>query len=677
MSLAASAPFGTWTSPIGTDAMLAGMLGITNPRRFEAALFWQESRPSEAGRTTIMRRGQDGAISECVPAPFNARTRVHEYGGICYAVVGDRLYFTHFADQRIYALSLNGSRVPTALTPDDGWRYADFAIDPARARLIVVGERDREEAGAEAEAENFIAAVDVRSGERTVLASGRDFYSSPRISPDGSRLLWIEWDHPRMPWDGTELQCAMLADDGGIDTPETIAGGPEESVFQPGWTVAGDLVFVSDRSGWWNLYRREGESDRCLHAIEADFGQPHWVFGMRNWAPLADGRIACVYHAAEGERLGILNPETSSLVDVPLPWTAFDGITACAGDALAFVGAAPDRFPELVYLEGGVTSVLQRASTLALSDADIARPEPLTFPTGSTDAGGATPVAHAYLYRPAHGSCAGGAGEKPPLIVMGHGGPTAATAAALNLKVQFWTSRGFAVLDVNYRGSTGFGRAFRDALKGGWGVIDVEDCVAGARYVAERGDVDPARMAIRGGSAGGLTVLNALIDHDVFQAGTSLYGVADLAALARETHKFEARYLDSLVGPWPGAEDVYAARSPVHRAANLDCPVLFLQGLEDRVVPPSQPEAMIEVLEERQVPWAYLTFEGEQHGFRQAANIRRALEAELYFYGRVFDFDPAGAPAPVEIHHLHKASTSVPPASDLSSAEEKEEPEST
>ncbi|MEE4298983.1 MAG: S9 family peptidase [Pseudomonadales bacterium] len=642
MSLAPDAPFGTWTSPIGPEQMLAGTTGLANPRLFGGDLFWMESRPAEGGRTTIMRRRPDGSVSECVPAPFNARSRVHEYGGVCYAVVGELLYFSNFADQRIHRVPLDGSAAPAPLTADDGRRFADFAIDAARRRLIVVGEEDREGM----EPRNFLAAASLDDGTVTELASGRDFFSSPRLSPDGERLVWLEWDHPRMPWDGTELCLATLEGEGAIDTVETVAGGPDEAVFQPGWLRDGHLVFVTDRSGWWNLHLLEDGEVRCLHAREADFGLPMWVFGMRTWAPLDDGRIACLRHDPDRERLGLLDPKTGAIEDLDLPWTSFDGLAALPG-GVAFVGAAPDRFPQLVHLAlDAAPKVLRESSTLRLEPEDIAVPEAITFPTG------ADALAHAFLYRPAHASCRGAPGERPPLLVIGHGGPTAATAPVLNLKIQFWTSRGFAVLDVNYRGSTGYGRAFRDALKGGWGVVDVEDCVAAARYVAERGDVDARRMAIRGGSAGGLTVLNALIHHDVFHAGTSLYGVADLAALARDTHKFEARYLDSLVGPWPAAEAVYAERSPVNRADGLSCPVLFLQGTEDRIVPPSQPEAMIEVLDRKGIPWAYLTFEGEQHGFRQAPNIRRALEAELYFYGRVFGFAPADTVDAIEIHHL-------------------------
>ncbi|HSG91090.1 MAG TPA: S9 family peptidase, partial [Pseudomonadales bacterium] len=393
---------------------------------------------------------------------------------------------------------------------------------------------------------------------------------------------------------------------------------------------------------------QDDQGVHCAHSRDADFGLPLWQFGMRTWTLAPDGRVACLRHEPDGDVLGLLDPDTGALEDLTLPWTGIDGLTADATH-LIFVGANPTRFPELVRLDAatGEAEVVRRATELSLAAEDLSIPEALTYPTGPDGEA----ECHAYFYRPAHRACRGAPGERPPLIVIGHGGPTAATSPVLNLKIQFWTSRGFAVLDVNYRGSTGYGRAYRDALKGGWGVVDVEDCVAGARYLSERGDVDPERLAIRGSSAGGLTVLGALTFHDLFRTGTSLYGVADLATLAQDTHKFESRYLDSLVGAWPAERARYEARSPAHHTERLDRPVLFLQGLEDRIVPPSQAEAMVDALDARGIPVAYVTFEGEQHGFRQAANIRRALEAELQFYAYVFGFEPADEMEPIEIRN--------------------------
>jgi dipeptidyl aminopeptidase/acylaminoacyl peptidase len=647
MSQQTDAPFGTWPSPITADVLLAGAVGLSNPRVFDGILYWTEARPAEAGRTTIVRRCADGTIEDCLPPPWNARSRVHEYGGICYAVHDDVLYFTHFDDQRIHARALHeGAADPTPLSAEDGRRWADFEIDARRGRLIAVGELER----MDDEPRNFIAALPLDgSGGVVELATGHDFFAAPRLSPAGDRLAWLAWDHPAMPWDGTTLHVAPLDDAGHPGDPVAVAGGPEESVFQPEWTPAGTLVFVSDRSGWWNLYRTGEAGIEALAPMDADFGLPLWVFGMRTWVPLDDDRIACCWHTADGDQLGILTPGETQPRVIPLPDRAFDGIAA--GDGRLFlVAAAPDRFPEIITVDptSGARETLRRASDLRLDPAALSLPEAITFPTGPEPGA----VAHAYFYRPTHPLCRGAPGERPPLLVISHGGPTAAASPTLNLKIQYWTSRGFAVLDVNYRGSTGYGRAYRDALKGGWGETDVTDCVAAARFVAERGDVDPERMAIRGSSAGGLTTLAALAFHDLFRAGVSLYGVADLGTLAEDTHKFESRYLDSMVGPWPQARARYEARSPRHHVDRMNRPVLFLQGLEDRIVPPSQAEAMVEALDARGIPVAYVTFEGEQHGFRRADTIRRALEAELYFYGRIFGFTPAGPIEPIEIRNL-------------------------
>lgn len=660
MSTAPDAPFGTWTSPVSADDLLHGALGLAMPRYHGGELFWMEARPAEGGRTTIVRRDAEGALHDCVPAPFNARTRVHEYGGICYAVHDGRLWFSNFADQRIHVVDLAAREPePAPITPDDGRRWADFEIDATRRRLIVIGEEDRQE-GEDGEARNFIAAVPLDGGDPVELVSGSDFYADARLSPDGHSLLWLEWDHPCMPWDGTRLQCAKLAADGRPTAPEQLAGGPGESVFQPGWLPDGRLLFVSDRSGWWNLYLHGADDGINLTPMDADFGRPLWVFGMRSWTALRDGRVLCQSGTATGDALALLDPDQRVLEPLPLPWTGLDGLAARmdphdagAAQRFCFVGASADRFGELVEAEigGDETRVLRRSTTMELEPDDLSRPQAITFATGPDGSA----ESHAYFFPPAHRSCRGAPGEQPPLIVISHGGPTAATSPVLNLRIQYWTSRGFAVLDVDYRGSTGYGRAYRDALKGGWGVVDVEDCVAGARFLAERGDVDPERMAIRGSSAGGLTVLGALTFHDLFRCGTSLYGVADLAMLAQDTHKFESRYLDSLVGPWPEARDVYAARSPLHHTEQLDRPVLFLQGLEDRIVPPSQAEAMVAALDARGIPVAYITFEGEQHGFRQAANVRRALEAELQFYAWVFGFVAAGKMEPIEIRNRDRA----------------------
>ncbi|MCC5888096.1 MAG: S9 family peptidase [Gammaproteobacteria bacterium] len=662
-----TAPYGTWRSPIATEDLLKGALGLAFPTLVDGSIYWMEARPAEAGRTVIVRRDRSGVISDCLPPPFSARSRVHEYGGICYAVAGDRLYFVNFSDQRIYAVNYavnladNGNPdltaddvspdvTPVAVTPADGRRYADLVVDRARNRLIVVAEEDQDGS----EPRNFIAAVDLGAepGQAAAveLAAGHDFFASPRLSPDGRTLVWLSWDHPAMPWDGTTLWRARLDEAGMPVAPEALAGSATESIFQPEFTHDGSLIAISDRSGWWNLERIAPGPRRPLRPHAADFGLPLWQFGMRTFTECHDGRLACTWQAPEGDQLGLLALHSGALEELHLPWTQLSSIVSDDHD-LVFIGAGPDRFAELVRFEvdGGRYEIIRRSSELNLTTADIAAPEALHYPSGPDGQGDS---AHAYFYQPTHRAFDGPSDERPPLLVMSHGGPTASTAPVLNLKVQFWTSRGFAVLDVNYRGSTGYGRAYRDKLKGAWGIVDVEDCVAGARFLVRRGAVDPERLAIRGSSAGGFTTLAALTFHDLFSAGASLYGIGDLEALAQDTHKFESRYLDSLVGPYPEAMDVYRARSPIHHVDQLACPVIFLQGLEDRIVPPAQAEAMVAALEAKGLPVAYVAFEGEQHGFRQAPNIRRALEAELDFYGRVFGFTPADAIDPVPIRNL-------------------------
>lgn len=645
-------PYGTWRSPIATDDLLKGALGLAFPSIVDGSIYWMEARPSEAGRTVIVRRDRSGAIRDCLPSPFSARSRVHEYGGICYAVAGGTLYFVNYSDQRIYAVDLSldpaqPEATPQAVTADDGRRYADLIVDGPRQRLLAVAEEDR----SNEEPRNFLVAVSLTeppgTAVATELAGGHDFFATPRLSPDGATLVWLSWDHPAMPWDGTTLWRARLDAAGMPGAPHALAGSATESIFQPEFTHDGNLLGISDRSGWWNLERMLPRPRSTLLPKSADFGLPLWQFGMRTFTECHDGRLACIWQAPEGDQLGLLDLESEALQELHVPWTQISSIVSDDHD-LVFIGAGADRFAELVRydVDSGRHEIIRRSSELNLTTADIAVPEALHYPSGD----GAT--AHAYYYPPAHRAFEGPEDEKPPLLVMSHGGPTAATAPVLNLKVQFWTSRGFAVLDVNYRGSTGYGRAYRDMLKGGWGIVDVEDCIAGARFLVDRGEVDPDRLAIRGSSAGGFTTLAALTFHDLFRAGASLYGIGDLEALAQDTHKFESRYLDSLVGPYPEAMDVYRARSPIHHVDRLACPVIFLQGLEDRIVPPAQAEAMVAALEAKGLPVAYVAFEGEQHGFRQAANIRRALEAELDFYGRVFGFTPADAIEPVPIRNL-------------------------
>ncbi len=642
------APYGAWKSPITTETLVQRTVGLSEVRASGPALFWVEARPSEGGRSVIVRRSARGQIGDVTLEGWNARTLVHEYGGGAYTVDGDVVFFANFEDQRVYRQP--PGRRPVAITPAPARpraeRYADFEVSPDGALLYCVREVHRE--GAEPVNE-IVRLPSDGSGEPSVVAGGHDFVSYPRLSPDGRRLVWTTWDHPQMPWDGTELWIGELDAQGGLESTTKVAGGAEESIYQPAFSPDGTLHFVSDRSGWWNLYRWSDGAPEALLPMAAEFGRPQWGFAGATYTFLDDGRLVCIWGSDGVDHLGIL--DGSGLREIDTPYLSFGRIQAWeAGGSsrVALVAASPTRAPAVVAIEvrGGRTQVIKRSDDSELDPEWISQPESLDFPSADGRS------AHAFSYAPRNPDFTAPDGERPPLIVMSHGGPTGATSSALRLAVQYWTSRGFAVVDVNYGGSTGYGRAYRERLRGNWGVVDTQDCIRAAQHLAERGRVDGARMAIRGGSAGGYTTLCALTFHDVFAAGASHYGVADAEALARDTHKFESHYLDSLIGPYPAERERYRERSPIHFAERLSCPLLLLQGLEDEIVPPQQAEIMVEAMRKSGLPHAYLAFEGEQHGFRRAENIVRAIEAELFFYARVFGFEPADPIAPIEIANL-------------------------
>ncbi|MGC9394929.1 MAG: S9 family peptidase [Anaerolineae bacterium] len=641
------APYGAWKSPITSDLITSQSIGLGGGTFDGDEVYWTEGRPAEAGRYVIVRRTPDGTTHDVNPPPFNARTRVHEYGG--GAVLADHgvVIFSNFADQRLYRIAPDGA--PEAITPEASLRYADCIVDPAHNRLVCVREDHSETALAEhGEAVNTIAAIALDGSEtQHVLVAGNDFYSTPRLSPDGHTLAWLTWHHPNMPWDGTELWIAEVQPDGSLANAVLVAGGENESIFQPSWSPDGRLYFTSDRSGWWNLYRLDNGGTERLVTMEAEFGAPQWAFGISTYAFESAGRIICTYTKDGIDYLASLDTITKTLTTLDTPYTSIGGIRVAPGKVL-FGGASPTQAAALVLLDltTGEQTILKRANAIEIDPGYLSTPQPIEFPT----TGGLT--AYGIFYPPHNQDYAAPEGEKAPLLVLSHGGPTGATSSALKLGVQYWTSRGFAVLDVNYGGSAGYGRAYRERLNSQWGIVDVDDCANGARYLAEQGLVDPARLAIRGGSAGGYTTLCALTFKDVFHAGASHFGVSDLEGLATDTHKFESRYLDGLIGPYPERRDLYVARSPIHHVAQLNCPVIFFQGLEDKVVPPSQAETMVEALRAKGIPVAYLPFEGEQHGFRRAENIKRALDAELYFYGRIFGFELADSVEPVEIENL-------------------------
>ena len=640
------APYGSWRSPVGADLVASAFVGLGQPAIDGDDVYWTEMRPEEGGRTVIVRRTPDGRTSDVTPAPFNVRSRVHEYGGGAYTVSDGVVYFSSFADQRLYRQPPGGP--PHALTPELGLRYADGVVDRARGRLVCVRE---DHTATEGEPINTIVSLDVsEGGAGDVLASGRDFYSSPRVSPDGTTLAWLSWDHPNMPWDGTELWVGELRSDGTVGDPTLVAGGRDESVFQPEWSPDGRLYFVSDRTGWWNIYRWAGGRDEAVTQEEAEFGVPQWAFGMRTYGFVSDRRIVCAYNRSGRWRVADLDTETRVLRTVPTPFTELTRAGVCVSPDRVVFGAGSPTMPDSLMCHepaSGETFPLRRSFEATVVGPEyLSSPEPVEFDTED----GLT--AHGSYYAPRNRDYAAPRDELPPLLVISHGGPTGSASTTLDLRIQYWTSRGFAVLDVDYGGSTGYGTAYRRRLNGRWGVVDVDDCVNGALHLVSRGLVDGERLIVRGGSAGGYTTLSALTFRDVFKAGASHYGVSDLESLATDTHKFESRYLDTLVGPYPERRDLYLERSPVHHTDRLSCPVVLFQGLEDDVVPPSQAEMMVEALRAKGLPVAYVPFEGEQHGFRRAENVKRALEAELYFYSRVFRFEPAEPIEPLEIENL-------------------------
>lgn len=637
------APFGSWKSPITADAILAGSIGLGAVAIDGNDLYWSEFRPAEKGRNVLVKRDRNGTTEDLTPATFNVRTRVHEYGGGSFLIEKGTTYFANFIDQRIYTKSLNSE--PKALTPESQKRYADFILDSARNRLITVCE---DHASDSHEPDNFLASINLETGEIKTLVSGNDFYSSPRLNPNQSQLSWITWEHPNLPWDSTQLWLAEINSTGELENIRCIAGQSQiESISEPKWSPDGILYFSSDRNNWWNLYRYHQGNIESIYPMDAEFAYPHWVFGLSTYTFVNAEKIICTYTQNGRWYLAEIDLKTQQLIPIETPFSNITSLISNGKIAL-FIGSSPTASSAVISLDLQTKdwTVLKQSSELNLDARYLSVPEALTFPTEN----GLT--AHAWYYPPQNPDYQAPETDLPPLLVKSHGGPTAAAGNSLSLKIQYWTSRGFAYLDVNYGGSTGYGRAYRQRLDHQWGIVDVDDCVNGAKFLVQEGKADPNKLAISGGSAGGYTTLAALTFRQTFKAGASHYGVSDLEALATDTHKFEARYLDRLIGPYPEQQELYKTRSPINYTDQLACPVVFFQGLEDKVVPPNQAEMMVEALKQKGLPVAYVPFAEEQHGFRIAANIKRALEGELYFYSQIFGFSLADEVEPLEILNL-------------------------
>jgi dipeptidyl aminopeptidase/acylaminoacyl peptidase len=700
-------PYGSWPSIISSELLVEEAVGLSDVKVSGDEVWWNEGRAQESGRQVLVSSKGGGVPTDRIPVGFSCRTAVHEYGGNSYALISEpadeatRAVFTQWADQCLWILDESGTprRLTAKPSVSRGHRFADLSVVAGGRWLLAIRERHAFPGSDAAGVDNDVVAIalptattvgetpasagetpasagETAAGEAPVpepipagdpllardptpaaaadadadadgaasagtlapvievVASGHDFYAFPRPSPDGRRVAWVSWDHPSMPWDSTELWVADLAEDASVSGTRKVAGGPGESVTQPVWSPDGRLHYISDRSGWWNIYLEDGTT---VAPLDAEFAGPDWQLGQSSYVFLDDGRLVATWSAPDGQRLGVVPPDGTypgepggeHLQAVPVGYTSIHFLRAQG----AFV----------VAVDTGAVEVLRRSRTTSLDSAWLSVPEAIEFPT----TGGLR--AHALWYAPTNPDVGGPPGERPPVMVISHGGPTSATSAVLSYGIQYWTSRGFGVVDVNYGGSTGYGRAYRQRLDGRWGIVDVDDSVAAARWLADQGLVDGERMVIRGRSAGGYTTLAALTFRDVFAAGASHFGVADLELLARDTHKFESRYLDGLIGPYPEAIDTYHERSPIYHVEDLRRPLILFQGLEDAVVPPAQASLIADALAQRGIPVAHLTFEGEQHGFRQAATIRRVIDTEMAFYGRVLGFVPADATEPFEI----------------------------
>jgi dipeptidyl aminopeptidase/acylaminoacyl peptidase len=643
------APYGSWSSPLSAEALSGGRVGLDDLRSVNGRIYWTETEPAAGGIAGLFSMDRDAAASRVTAAGTNVRTRVHEYGGAAYVVAGDTVYYSEFTDQRLYALKSGGGVMP--LTPP-GYRYADCTALPASgasAGSLICVRQDHTDPARVRNALVRLPLPDGGAGE--VLYADSDFVAYPRLSPDGRRLAFITWNHPNMPWDATELKVATL-DGQRVGAPVTVAGGPAESVLEPQWDTDGTLYFISDRSGYWNLYAQRATGAQAVWPRAAEFANPLWTLGQANYALLGDGRAVLRFGQQGLDRLAVVDLRHGTGRVLDLPYAEYAQLTRIDPGHVAVIAGSVDAPPVIVRIDvrSGSAKTLHHAGLALLASSAVSMAVPIDFPSAHGR------MAHAFYYAPRNPAFQAPPGTLPPLLTLVHGGPTGQASAAYAARIQYWTSRGFAVVDVNYGGSSGYGRAYRQELNGNWGIVDVEDVIAAARYLGATGRADPARTAISGGSAGGYTVLAALSTSDVFRAGADYYGISDMTAIARDTHKFESRYLDSLIGPLPQAQSVYDSRSPLNHLDGFKVPLIVFQGADDPVVPPNQSALIVEALRARAVPVAYLLYPGESHGFRKSENIIRSLQSELSFYGQIFGFTPADQLPPLTIEHWAHAS---------------------
>ncbi len=636
--------YGSWISPITPSLISQSSKTLGQIYLDGNTIYWTESIPSESGRIAIMKCDEHNTRSLITPNPFNVRTTVHEYGGGAYTVSGGTIYFSNYTDQQIYK-HIPGTD-PQRLTNTPKFRYCDYIVDKNRNSLLSVTE-DHSADGSEPI--HTISLIDLDSGLTRSIISGDDFYSNPRLDRSGTRLTWLSWNHPNMPWDGTQLWVATIDIDGVLKEQKMISLGESDAIYQPEWGPDGSLFFVSDRTGWWNIHKWDGDTTTNLTPIQAEFAKPQWVFGSATYGVMSEDQI--IASRTKNGKWGIttLNPNTGTLteLDSTYPEMGRGDLKVNASSLIVEASSPITPMSLLTYdFDSNAWNSIASSNTANVPLSYISEPIQIDYDSGT----GIT--SHANYYGPSNPDFEGPAGSLPPLIVKSHGGPTQAAQVGLDYNIQYWTSRGFAVVDVNYAGSTGYGTAYRNRLKGEWGVLDVIDCIGAALHLSQQGLVDPDKLCISGGSAGGYTTLSALTFHNVFSAGASYYGVSDLVALSKETHKFESRYLDQLVGPYPNRHDIYVQRSPIYHIDKLNCPIILFQGAEDKIVPQSQANLMYESILSKGIPVSYLLFDGEQHGFRRPETIKRVLEAELYFYSRIFEFSAPQLHDPVHIYNL-------------------------